>query len=348
MQHRAAPGTAHDRGWRLAFILALGAATLSVVVLVVVINRDPDPVESAAPVVTDDATTPTAATTARPPQNTPTPAPTATPTRRPFTPVAPVQPFGRSVTLIDDPELREAIEDALGDEREDFSVVVVRPWDGRSALVDADREFYAASLFKLAILYEAGLRLSSGELYLDDFLEISEEDLEQDLGTLEYQERDEDGNLTILNALDAMVTVSDNSTAVAFLHLFEGHNVDATLRGLGIETTSVNSRDLPTTARDMARIMDAIVAGEGLDPASHELLLGMLSHQTVRSGIPRGLPDAVDSGNKTGTWEDITHDVAYVEAETGTYIIAVLSETDRDWDAIRDVSEAVYELMASR
>ena len=347
MRPRAAPGTLHDGGWRIAFILALGAATLSVIVLAVVINRDPDPVESAAP-VTSDASTPTAATTARPRENTPTAAPTATPTRPPFTAVAPVQPFGRSVTLIDDPELREAIEDALGDAREDFSVVVVRPWDGRSALVDADREFYAASLFKLAILYEAGLRLSRGELYLDDLLEISEEELEQDLGTLENQERDEDGNLTILNALEAMVTVSDNSSAVALLHLFGGHNVDATLRGLGIETTSVNTRELPTTARDMARIMDAIVAGEGLDPASHELLLGMLSRQTVRSGIPRGLPDEVDSGNKTGTWEDITHDVAYVEAETGTYIIAVLSETDRDWDAIRDVSEAVYELMASR
>jgi hypothetical protein len=48
------------------------------------------------------------------------------------------------------------------------------------------------------------------------------------------------------------------------------------------------------------------------------------------------------AGNKTGTWEHITHDVAYVDAPGGTYIIAVLSDTDRDWDQIADVSEAVY------
>jgi beta-lactamase class A len=59
---------------------------------------------------------------------------------------------------------------------------VVRPSDGRAAIVDGDRVFYAASLFKLAVLYEAGLRLSRGELRLDDVLEISEEDLAQDPG----------------------------------------------------------------------------------------------------------------------------------------------------------------------
>jgi hypothetical protein len=109
----------------------------------------------------------------------------------------------------------------------------------------------------------------------------------------------------------------------------------------------VNTTELPTTARDMARIMDAIVAGEGLDPATHELLIGMLARQTIRSGIPRPAGD-VTSGNKTGTWDEITHDVAYVEAETGTYVIAVLSATNRDWDAIAAVSEAVYQVMAER
>ena len=347
MQPRAAPGTVQDRGWQIAFFFALCAAAISAIVLAVVINRDPDEAASVAPAPTEPSAPERTSTPT--PSRTPTSAPTKRPTpRRPTATVAPVQPFGRSVLLFDDPELRRAIEDELGDDADDFSVMVVRPSDGRSALVDVDREFYAASLFKLAVLYETGLRLSRGEVTLEDYLEISEEDLAQDLGTLAYQERDEDGNLTLRNALEAMVTLSDNSTAVALLHLFDGHNIDATLRGLGIETTSVNTSELPTTARDMARIMDAIVAGEGLDPASHELLMGMLSRQTVRDGIPEGLPNDVDSGNKTGTWEEITHDVAYVEAENGTYIIAVLSATKRDWDAISAVSEVVYEMMSER
>lgn len=347
MQHRAAHGKSHDRGWQAAFVVALCAVIASAVVLVAVASGDPDPVESAIPPGTD---VPAAGGTAPAPPVEATPTPKPSPAKRPTPPrptatVAPVQPFGRAVELHDDPELRDAIDDALGDERDDFSVVVVRPSDGRSAFIDGEREFYAASLFKLAVLYEAGLRLSRGEITLEDDLEISDEDLAQDLGTLEYQRRDEDGYLSLENALTAMVTVSDNSTAVALLHLFGGGAIDDSLRGLGIEGTSVNTTELPTTARDMARIMDAIVAGEGLDPATHELLMGLLARQTVRDGIPGGLPDDVTSGNKTGTWEDITHDVAYVEAETGTYVIAVLSETNRDWKTIRKVSEAVYTLM---
>jgi beta-lactamase class A len=344
MQRRAAVTGGGKKGWNVAFGLSLCASALSVVVFVTVLLRAADSAESGAPL-------PAGAEEAEfegvPGDNTPTPQSTPTP-RRPVATVAPVQPFGRSQLLVEDPALREAIEAALGDGAEDYSVVVVRPSDGRSAFVDADREFYGASLFKLAILYEAGLRLSRGELTLEEHLEISEEDLAQDLGTLQYQVRDAEGNLTIRNALEAMVTVSDNSTAVALLHLFGGGAIDETLRGLGIEKTSVNTNELPATARDMARIMDAIVAGEGLDPATHELLMDLLTRQRVRDGIPSGLPDGVDSGNKTGTWEEITHDVAYVEAETGTYVIAVLTATNRDWDGIAAVSEAVYEAMSAR
>lgn len=345
MRLRIATGNPlRDGGWNVAFVLALCAALLSAAVFVLALFRASEPAESAAPRVGTEPTRGAAsATITRTPEPTPTPTP-----RAPAVTVAPVQPFGRSLLLVEDAELRGTIEAALGDRKDEVSVVVVRPSDGRAAFVEGDRVFYAASLFKLAILYEAGLRLSRGELTLEEHLEISEEDLAQDLGTIEFQERDEDGNLTVQSALEAMVTVSDNSTAVALLHLFGGAAIDQTLRDMGIEDTSVNTTELPTTARDVARIMDAIVAGEGLDPATQELLMQMLARQTVRSGIPRGLPKGVESGNKTGTWEDITHDVAYVQADTGVYVIAVLTATDRDWDVIRDVSKAVFDAMTER
>ncbi|HEX6031203.1 MAG TPA: serine hydrolase [Tepidiformaceae bacterium] len=354
MQLRAALGSSRDGGWKVAFALSLCAAAFAALALVVALigsfDDPPPPAEAHSDVaLADGSGVPAPSPTATPSASaTPVRTPTATRTPRPARTVTPVQPFGRSLTLVEDPDLANAIEDALGDEADHFSVVVVRPSDGRAALVDPDRVFYAASLFKLAVLYEAGLRLSSGVILLDDPLHLSDEELAEDLGTADELELDEEGNLPLGDALEAMVTVSDNATAVALLHLFGSYNVDLTLRALGIETLSVNTRELPATARDVARLMDAIVAGEGLDAASHELLLGLLSRQTVRGGIPSGLPDDVLSGNKTGTWEHITHDVAYVDAPSGTYIIAVLSDTDRDWDRIAEVSEAVYEALAVR
>ena len=347
MRLRAATkALSRNGGWDAAFGVALLAAVLGALVLVVVVQQrvTDSPVQAdspANPAPTTTAPTFSAATQRSNASIQPQPTPRVSAT------AAPVATFGRSLTLIEDATLRDRISQSLGEEAEHFSVVVVRQSDGRAALIEADRIFYAASLFKLAILYEAGLRLSQGTLGLDDRLFLSEEDIAQDLGTLQYVSLDEERSLPVSEALEAMVTLSDNSIAVALLHVFTGNSIDTTLRGLGIANTSVNTVELPATARDMARIMDAILAGEGLDPAAHALLLGMLSRQQTRDGIPQGLPDGVASGNKTGTWDGATHDVAWVDAPSGAYVIAILSDTARDWAAIVGVSAAVYEALES-
>lgn len=365
MQLRAASRVIlKDGGWDAAFGASLVAAVLAVIVLIVVVSQrftDSPPKAEAGPAnapssraETIGPTSPAGAVDSTPATFTATATPSRAaessirtePGNRSGVATSPVASFGRSLTLIEDDDLREAIAGALGDKAEHFSVVVVRPSDGHAALVDPDRTFYAASLFKLAVLYEAGLRLSRGTLGLDDRLYLSEEDMAEDLGTLQYVSLDEEGTLALGDALEAMVTFSDNSIAVALLHVFGGGNIDATLRGLGVQATSVNTVDLPTTAREMARIMDAILAGEGLDPPTHELLLGMLSRQQTRDGIPHGLPDGVGSGNKTGTWDGVTHDVAWVDAPSGAYVIAILSDTARDWKTISDASAAVYRSLA--
>jgi hypothetical protein len=205
MQLRAAFGTSRSGGWKVAFMLSLcaaaGAALVLVLVLLGAFDDPPPPAEAYDDVAQADGTTIPAPTASPTPSATAARTPTPTRTPRPARTVTPVQPFGRSVTLVEDPGLAHAIEDALGDEAEHFSVVVVRTSDGKAAFIDADREFYAASLFKLAVLYEAGLRLSRGEILLDDPLHLSEEELAEDLGTAEDLELDEEGNFRCTEAM---------------------------------------------------------------------------------------------------------------------------------------------------
>ena len=245
-----------------------------------------------------------------------------------------------------DARLAAAIHEALGAEGEHYGVVMKRLGDGRGASLNADREFYAASTFKLAVLLEAERRLSAGTLKLDDRLQLTNEDTTEDLGTLGDLDLAPDGSLSIRAALEAMVTVSDNSTAVALMHLFGAGNIDATLAEVGLQHTSVNTRDLPTTAGDMALLMEAIVSGKGLSEPARRDARDLLLRQETRDGIPAGLPKGVNVGNKTGTWEGATHDVAFVEAPSGTYVIAVLSDRDWDWPPIRRVSKAVFDVLA--
>lgn len=272
----------------------------------------------------------------------PSPARTIVPSPSPTS----VAPPPAAVVQVDDARLRAAILQALGPDADDFAVAVWRPSDGRSATVAGDRVFYAASLFKLAVLYEAERRHAAGELDFDETVTLTAEDVAEDLGTLDELGAGEGDAVPVWRLLDAMVTFSDNTSAVALLHRLGGAEIDATLRGLAIETMSVNTEELPTTASDMAALMAAAIGGVGVGPEAAADMRALLARQTIRGGIPQGVPDGVLVGNKTGTWAGDTHDVAYIDAPGGTYVLAVLSDTDGGWETIKRLSAAVYAEMA--
>lgn len=249
-----------------------------------------------------------------------------------------------TVELTTDPALRAAIQSALGSEISHYGIVVRRLKDGRGVAINAEQKFYAASTFKLAVLYEVERRRSEG---LIQDTESVVPDAAEDLGTLNEVPRAADGTVSVPDALKAMVTISDNSTAVALLHLVGGDNIDHSLAQLGLTNTSVNTPELPTTAADMALLMEAIVEGRGVSDAARRDMRQLLLEQQTRTGIPAGVPANVPVGNKTGTWEGDTHDIAFVDAPGGTYIIAILSDTSWDWAPIARVSQAVYDTLAS-
>ena len=252
---------------------------------------------------------------------------------------------------VGDPALRKALEDAAGDEIDHIAVSVRRVSDGRSASIHGDYQFYAASTFKLAILYEAELRHFRGDLEYSDTLTLSDEDRAEDLGTSGQLVFEDDGSITIEHLLEAMITVSDNASAVALLHLFGGGAIDETLRTLGLNVMSVNHVELWTTADDLARLMEAIYVGEGVGPEERDQMRDLLLRQTIRNGIPGALSKEVKEGlrigNKTGTWPGAQHDVAFVEAQSGTYVIAILTDGSYEgWVALQRVALAAHKSLS--
>lgn len=246
----------------------------------------------------------------------------------------------------EDPGLLAAIQEALGEDAASASVAVWRLGDGLSASWQAERIFYAASLYKLAVLYEAYRQRELGLLDFERAVPVTDVYAQEDLGTLASVPRLPNGDLRIADAVRAMITVSDNTSATILLDLLGHRNIDATLAALGLHATSVNTRELPTTAADMARLMAAIVRGEGLSAASAQEMVNLLLAQQTRAGIPRGVPAGVPVGNKTGTWSGALHDVAVVYAPTGPFVIAVLTDGSGGWEVIARVAAAVYQYLA--
>ncbi len=257
-----------------------------------------------------------------------------------------VVPLSPSAVLLD------RIKEAAGDGGEHVSVSVKRLADGLSASYEGGVQYYAASTFKLAVLYEAAVRLSDGRLSLDDRVFMTDADAAEDLGTSGYLQFEDDGSITVRNLLEPMIEVSDNSSAVTLMHAFGSGVIDETLRSLGIGTMTVNREELWTTADDLARLMEAIYNGEGMSVAVRDFARGLLLEQTVRSGIPEALAGeiarGVRVGNKTGTWEGVQHDVAFVEAASGVYVIAVLTDGSYEgWEAMHRVAQTVQQTLAN-
>jgi beta-lactamase class A len=246
---------------------------------------------------------------------------------------------------VGDPALLATIEEAVGDDDEHIAISVKRVSDGRAASFNGAFQFYAASTFKLAVLYEAELRHFRGELKYDDTIFMSEEDAAEDLGTSGSLEFEEDGSIMIQNLLEAMITVSDNSSAVALMHEFGSGNIDRTIRDLGLETMTLNQVELWTTADDLARLMEAIYVGEGVGVEERDHMRELLLGQSIRAGIPAAVSEpGVLIGNKTGTWPGAQHDVAFVEAQTGAYVISILTDGSFEgWQALHRVARDVHE-----
>jgi len=247
----------------------------------------------------------------------------------------------------EDTGLKAAIEAALAGREGSYSVVVHNLANGRYAAINEGQVYYAASLFKLELLLEAYRQREAGELDFAQLLTLEKKYVEYDLKTLEALGIIEGDMVSVHDAVRAMTIVSDTPTAVLMQDTLNAARVDQTLASLGINDTENANRELPTTARDMARLLTAIASGEaGVTEASRAEMLSLMQQEWFDDGVPAGVPDGTAVSHKTGSYADATHDVALVWGPAGPYIIAVLTDRSYDWGAIREVSRAVSDYFA--
>ena len=247
-----------------------------------------------------------------------------------------------------DAGLHAAIESALAGREGSYSVVVHNLADGRAASLNADKSYYAASLYKLEVLLEAFRQRDAGQLDFGSLLTLEKKYIDLDLKTLDVLEILENDQVTVQDAVRAMTIISDTPTAALLQDTVDPARIDQTLASLGLGSTESANHELPTSARDMARLLTAIAAGEGgVGAESRNAMLSLLEQEGYRAGIIAGVPSDATVAHKTGSYSDATHDVALVWGPKGPYIIAVLTDRSYEWDAIREVSRAVWDYFAA-
>lgn len=214
-----------------------------------------------------------------------------------------------------------------------LSIQVVGP-AGVVAGWDADREVPAASLVKLLVLVAALREVETGRLSLDQTLGVPEERV-GGAGALALLPSVTE--LSVVELLRLMVTLSDNDAANLLLRLLGPERVTACGVELGLQHTAVrrelmdsqaalDGRDNTTTAADQAGLLAVLRSGQALGESSTRLALALLAEQQHAYGVTALLPDGVVRGSKPGDLPGIRHDVALVE-DAGSWVTVAVTAT---------------------
>lgn len=276
------------------------------------------------------------------PDEAPTPSPQGEVRLQPPAEVPTPQPYD-SLPLVEDEALAKTVLDVLEGEEDAYAVVVKELRTGRGFALNADRVFYAASLFKLFIMYELFHQEAAGFLQWADELVMTPY---YDSFGMSQRATTLCETLTVARAAWAMMSVSDNAAAVLLQDLVGSGNVNRSLAALGLKDSHV-SEEMPATAADVALLLEAIGRGAAVDAAASEQMVALMEQETLDNGLRAGLPAGVAVAHKTGNWAGATHDAGIVLAPRGAYVIVVLSDSKEGATRIRRLSQAVYDYFQS-
>ena len=175
-----------------------------------------------------------------------------------------------------------------------------------SIIVDRDQKYYMASLYKIILA-----------LYLLDKVNTRALELEEKVGTT---------SATLELALEKIISVSNNEYAITLADQYGWINIEnAMKRKLGIEFSF--SKDLAISIKDVGALFEDIALSINISKSDSEYILGLLGNQELRLKLPKYLPSNIYSHNKTGEWEDYSHDAGIFYTPKANYILVFMSKT---------------------
>ncbi|MBV9170389.1 MAG: serine hydrolase [Chloroflexi bacterium] len=194
---------------------------------------------------------------------------------------------------------------------------------GKGAVLNGSDELQSASLYKLPILYAV---FDSG-ISFSEQLPISEEARSYDAGTMELGVGE---SLSVAEALERMVTLSDNTAAVMLGSRVGAAEVNASIRVLGMDTTHYSLDRMTSSALDMESFLETVARGRAVSPGDSADMVHLLLRQRVNDRIPRLLPDGVQVAHKTGNLPGVVNDVGLLYGPNSTVALAVLVSDTTD------------------
>jgi beta-lactamase class A len=249
-------------------------------------------------------------------------------------------------------ELDERLEDISRAHAGTHGAVVFDPISGKSATLNADRRFVAASLSKLYALLTLYRAAATGELDLEDEITMRASDVWAE-GTGVLYGHPVGTTMTLRECATILIEESDNTAEVMLNRYLGEEEIEAELRRVGARSTSYWVPNT-TTPNDVLLVLRTISDPSHTSPELSAEMLEIMTGTSFEDRLPGPLPGGTRVAHKIGSWETTFSDAGVVlpegtsDAEEGYYVV-VFSEgapEDAARETIQDMSLEAYRALA--
>ncbi len=214
---------------------------------------------------------------------------------------------------------------------------------GETIQINTNLSYSTASLYKLWVMATAYQQIKDGTIKKDDTISIKKGELYEkfDLKVTD-EEKDQDLRTTVGDALEQMIIVSDNDSALLLSHQLGVDNITNFLKNNGFKTSKLESPP-ETTAYDIGLFYEKLYKGEIVDKNASEAMLTILKRQRLNDRIPKYLPEEVEVAHKTGELDTFKHDSGIIFGKN-PYVLVVLTDTEDPQAAAENTAEIAKEV----
>ncbi len=269
-----------------------------------------------------------------------------------------LSPIEGIIKLIEvDSELSKITSKHFSKEEGGWAIYIKNLKTGESYGYNSDKQFDSASLYKIWVLAVALDQINKGRLSKTEILSAEKEKLDEVLTAAtptptpeetpdkqnEEQEEKEVISIAAGDAIEKMITISDNYSALLVSDRVGARNIGDFLDEYGFNNSDYGSPPR-TTAKDIASYFELLYKGKIIDKQTSEDMIEILNGQTLNDRIPKYLPQALEVAHKTGELFGNKHDAGIVFGENGDYIIVVMSKTESETEAAEKIAKFSREI----
>lgn len=221
------------------------------------------------------------------------------------------------------------IKKYLDEEREGKYSFFFKDLDGNYSYgYNYNEPMTSAGCMKLILAMVTMKNVSEGQFSMEELIPVKEEDKKPGSGILQdFIER----TYTVRELISAMLTIGDNTATYKLMDLLTVEKINEQIQAMGLKNTTMSSEpgneENKTTAEDLALAI-ALLYNKSYLPEKYSEHLIELLRRRVKSKIGFYLPRSVASqfASKTGDAQGIENEVALINADTGNFVFAIMSE----------------------